>query len=63
VADAEGDIVVTGAEVGIMDTVWSGAFKVDVLTASFIDTLELEYDGTIYPVDIDGSISATLVAE
>ena len=53
----------TGAEVGIMDTVWSGAFKVDVLTASFIDTLELEYDGTIYPVDIDGSISATLVAE
>jgi hypothetical protein len=31
-----------------------------VLQASFNDTLDLEYEGSTYPVSFDGSFTATL---
>ena len=62
-SEVSGSIVVTGAEVGTMESPWAGSFDDGVLIAAFSTTLDLEYEGVTYPVEVDGSFTATHVSK
>jgi len=59
-AEIAGDIVHTGAEVGTMTGTWYGCWVDGDLIGGFADTIELEYEGVIYPVEYSATFTGTL---